>query len=111
MMFTIPSCVRRIAARLGLSLGLVLAVLAFNATPASTAPGAACGGGNGCGRGEFCQYAPGQCSGGQGVCTTTPQNCTRDYRPVCGCNNKTYGNDCTRMSARVSKLHDGACRN
>lgn len=107
MIFTIPSNLRRIAA----GLGLVLTVMAFNAMPAAAAPGATCGGGSGCDRGEFCQYAPGQCSGGgPGVCTTTPRNCTRDYRPVCGCNNKTYGNDCTRMSARVSKLHDGACK-
>jgi hypothetical protein len=29
--------------------------------------------------------------------------------PVCGCNNKTYGNDCLRQHAKVSKSHDGKC--
>ena len=29
--------------------------------------------------------------------------------PVCGCNDVTYGNDCERMMARVSKSHNGKC--
>ena len=29
--------------------------------------------------------------------------------PVCGCNNKTYGNDFLREHAKVSKMHDGKC--
>ena len=45
-----------------------------------------------------------------GTCRRAPQACTDIYQPVCGCDNKTYGNDCDRQGAGVSKLHDGACK-
>lgn len=110
MTTAMASTVRRIAA----GLGLVLAVMAFNASGAAAAPGATCGGFIGpilCSKGEFCQVATGQCTGLMpGVCTTRPKACIKIYRPVCGCDNKTYSNDCMRMQAGVSKLHDGRCK-
>jgi len=66
----------------------------------------------GCLPGEFCDLEVGQCHVQMiaGVCVPQPEICTRDYRPVCGCNGTTYGNDCSRISAGVQKAHNGECR-
>jgi hypothetical protein len=83
--------------------------LAANAAPV----GARCGGiiPLQCGPGKFCNYAAGTCGRGDqmGRCAVRPHICPLYVRPVCGCNHKTYSNDCRRMQAGVSKLHDGKC--
>ena len=35
--------------------------------------------------------------------------CITSVQPVCGCNGRTYNNDCERQVAGVSKKSDGAC--
>lgn len=59
-----------------------------------------------CQSGEYCG---GVGCGTAGACATRPTACTAVYRPVCGCNNTTYGNDCAAAAAGVRVASTGAC--
>lgn len=73
----------------------------------------ACGGADRvtCNSALWCQTTAGQCKAAdaEGQCNKAPAFCMRVSRPVCGCNGKTYVNDCERQKAKVQLDHDGAC--
>ena len=73
----------------------------------------ACGGAANitCNSALWCQRVAGHCkvADAAGQCDKAPTFCMRVSRPVCGCNGKTYANDCERQRVKVQLDHVGAC--
>lgn len=102
------------------SLAVAVSVLIFGAVVGLTDAGAAnldeaCGGPTGitCNSALWCQKTgAGQCGAADaaGTCSKAPAFCIRISRPVCGCNGKTYVNDCERQRVKVQLDHVGACK-
>jgi hypothetical protein len=64
-----------------------------------------------CDAGLWCELQAGQCAGVDvsGKCVRVPDVCYQVMMPVCGCDKKTYNNDCERRRAKVQKSSDGGC--
>ena len=77
------------------------------------AEGEMCGGiaGIACGEGLYCAMAEGTCNvaDGSGTCTRRPTTCTEQHDPVCGCDDRTYGNACNAAMAGINVGSHGEC--
>ena len=97
------------------TLGLVLGLTVFAPTSATAVGvGKICGtiADIKCDAGLWCQPRAGRCGVADldGRCIRVPQVCNKDFRPVCGCDNQTYGNDCARRMAKVQLKANGRCK-
>jgi hypothetical protein len=76
--------------------------------------GTVCGGllGGSCSDGEFCNFPLDAICGAAdatGICEPIPQACTREFNPVCGCNDQTFSNACEAHAAGISVASSGEC--
>jgi len=56
----------------------------------------------------YCAHNVGECSS-IGTCKDLPLGCTKDLRPVCGCDGRNYSNQCLAAANRTSVDYTGWC--
>jgi Kazal-type serine protease inhibitor domain len=106
---------RLLAGRLVAAILLVVSGVALGPPGANAANlDEACGGPGKitCNSALYCLLPAGQCSSpdAAGTCVKAPDFCMRVSRPVCGCNGKTYANECDARHAKVAIDTTGACK-
>jgi hypothetical protein len=80
----------------------------------SMSKGAMCGGiaGLKCPDGQACRYPTNMCNVADlsGTCVKVPATCPNGGAKVCGCDGKTYANQCELLKAGVREASKGACK-